>query len=54
MKYLEWFHSLLLDFKKHPAQFKNLSEITSLDSYPCCEIIQKEVNGRSGNLAWQN
>jgi len=54
MRYLDWFHSLLLELKKHQVQFKKLSEISSACNYPICEIVQKEADGRSGNLAWQN
>ncbi|MBU0743858.1 MAG: polysaccharide deacetylase family protein, partial [Gammaproteobacteria bacterium] len=54
MKYFEWFRSLLLESKKHNIQFKNLSDIAGLKTYPNCEMIQKGIEGRSGNLAYQN
>ncbi|MDR1057233.1 MAG: 4-deoxy-4-formamido-L-arabinose-phosphoundecaprenol deformylase [Coxiellaceae bacterium] len=54
MQYLDWFCSLLLTFKEHCVQFKNLSEIASRGDYLYCEMTQKEIDGRSGKLAWQS
>lgn len=54
MKYLDWFHSLLLEFKKHLVYFTSLGKIaSSSDKFSTCEFVQKEVDGRSGKLAWQ-
>lgn len=53
MKYLPWFRQLLLELKKQSIQFKNLCDIASSNEYPTCELIQKEVEGRAGKLAWQ-
>lgn len=54
MKYYSWFHSFLLELKKQFIQFVSLSEIAKSDEYPVSELIQSEVEGRSGKLAWQN
>jgi peptidoglycan/xylan/chitin deacetylase (PgdA/CDA1 family) len=53
IKYLEWFQHLLLAFKASHVQFLHLNEIPYLDKYHSCEIIQQEIDGRSGKLAWQ-
>ena len=53
MKYLEWFKSLLLAFQKHGVEFKTLNEVASSGNFPTCELIQQEVDGRSGKLASQ-
>ncbi len=54
MKYLAWFRTLLLELKSQQIQFITLSEIASSpNNYPICALIQKEVEGRSGKLAWQ-
>lgn len=54
MKYLDWFRSLLLEFKKHEIQWRNLREIAAQGKFPVCYFVQKEIEGRSGNLAWQD
>lgn len=53
MKYLPWFKSLLLALLKHNVEFKMLDEIASSTSFPTCELIQQEVDGRSGKLSFQ-
>jgi undecaprenyl phosphate-alpha-L-ara4FN deformylase len=54
MKYLTWFHSFLLESKKQNIKFILLSEIAKSNNFPICELMQKEIEGRSGKLAWQN
>lgn len=54
MKYFAWFRSFLLELKNREIQFITLSEIAKLGGFPVCELIQKEIEGRSGKLAWQN
>jgi peptidoglycan/xylan/chitin deacetylase (PgdA/CDA1 family) len=53
MKYLNWFKSLLLALQKHNVEFKTLEEIASGNNVPTCELIQQEVDGRSGKLSFQ-
>lgn len=53
MKYINWFESLLTEFKKHNIQFKTLGELISNEP-PTCEFLQKQTDGRSGKLAWQD
>lgn len=53
MKYLGWFRTFLVALKNQLIQFKNLSEIVSPNRFPPCALLQKEVAGRSGKLAWQ-
>ena len=53
MKYLDWFRSLLIAFKEHKIQFKNLSEVVAFNKFSTCDLIQQEIEGRSGKLAWQ-
>jgi undecaprenyl phosphate-alpha-L-ara4FN deformylase len=53
MKYLAWFRSFLVAFKKQKIQFTNLSNIANAGEFPVCELVQAEVAGRSGKLAWQ-
>ncbi len=54
MKYFAWFRSFLLELKNREIQFIALREIAKFGGFPVCELIQKEIEGRSGNLAWQN
>lgn len=54
MKYLDWFRSLLIEFKKNNVQFKNLSNIASYGIFSTSEVIQEEIEGRSGIIASQN
>jgi undecaprenyl phosphate-alpha-L-ara4FN deformylase len=53
MKYFAWFRLFLLELKKREIQFITLSEIAKSDGFPVCELVQNEVEGRSGKLAWQ-
>ena len=53
MKYLDWFHSLLVACQKHQVEFKKLSEIAALDNYPSGTMQQGTVVGRTGMLAIQ-
>ena len=53
MKYFAWFRLFLLELKKREIQFITLSEIAKPDRFPVCELVQNEVEGRSGKLAWQ-
>ncbi len=56
MKYLDWFRSFLIAFKKRQVQFLTLGEVAATATtikYPVCELIQAEVDGRSGKLACQ-
>ncbi|EKE01367.1 MAG: hypothetical protein ACD_21C00150G0003 [uncultured bacterium] len=54
MKYATWFRAFLLELEKQNVQFTTLSEIAKSCDFPVCELIQKEVEGRSGKLAWQD
>lgn len=54
MKYSVWLHLFLVELKKRNIQFKTMHEVAKSKEYPVCELIQKEVEGRSGKLAWQN
>lgn len=54
MKYHDWFCTFLSVLKKQNVQFVNLSEIAKSKEFPVCELMQKEIEGRSGKLAWQN
>lgn len=58
MRYREWFRSLLLKLKNHQVNFKTLNEIANdvLDNLPIpiCEMLQGEIEGRSGKLALQS
>jgi peptidoglycan/xylan/chitin deacetylase (PgdA/CDA1 family) len=53
MKYFAWFRLFLLELKKREIQFITLSGIATSGSFPVCELVQKEIEGRSGKLAWQ-
>ncbi|MEI8055136.1 MAG: polysaccharide deacetylase family protein [bacterium] len=53
MKYLAWFRSFLVELKKQNIRFINLSDIAKSAGFPVCELVQAEVEGRSGKLAWQ-
>lgn len=53
MKYLNWFRSFLITLKKHGVQFTTLIEIAKQKNFPICELIQQEIDGRSGKLAMQ-
>lgn len=53
MNYLDWFRSFLLEAQKNEVQFKTLATIARLKDYPAYELIQKNVEGRAGALAWQ-
>jgi undecaprenyl phosphate-alpha-L-ara4FN deformylase len=56
MKYLPWFKSFLLTLQKQNTQFKTLKMIAEelgKQNIPVCELIQKEIEGRSGKLAIQ-
>ena len=53
MKYLAWFRSFLVALKKQNVQFTNLSDIAKSAEFSVCELVQAEVEGRSGKLAWQ-
>ena len=48
MKYFDWFRSLLIAFKEHKVEFKNLSEVVGFNKFPTCELIQQKIEGRSG------
>ena len=57
MKYLPWFREFLLALKTQ-AQFTTLENIAqnllqNRAAVPVCELIQSEVDGRSGSLAMQ-
>lgn len=51
--YLSWFRSLLIAFKNKEVQFKTLNEIALTGSFSTGTVMQKEVAGRSGSLAYQ-
>jgi undecaprenyl phosphate-alpha-L-ara4FN deformylase len=53
MKYLQWFRSFLIELKKQNVNFITLGEIAKPGEFPICELIQKEIEGRSGKLAYQ-
>lgn len=53
MKYFAWFRSFLLELKNREIQFITLREIVRSGGFPVCELVQSEVEGRSGKLAWQ-
>ena len=53
MKYLEWFSAFLTKLKQQNIQFITLAEISKTKDFPVCEMIQNEVDGRSGKLAYQ-
>lgn len=53
MKYHEWFRLFLTTLKKQDIQFNNLREIAKTNNFPTCELIQAEIEGRSGKLAHQ-
>jgi undecaprenyl phosphate-alpha-L-ara4FN deformylase len=53
MKYLAWFDLFLAELKKQNIQFINLSEIAKSKQFPVCELVQKEIEGRSGKLGCQ-
>lgn len=53
MKYFAWFRSFLLALKKQNVQFTNLSDVAKSAAFHACELVQAEVEGRSGKLAWQ-
>lgn len=53
MKYLEWFKSLLLELKNVGVEFTTLGQIAQSGDFGVSELIQQEVDGRSGKLAYQ-
>lgn len=58
MKYLEWFESFLTTLKEKHIQFNTLGNLAKTlnqhrENIPLCEMIQGEVDGRSGLLAIQ-
>lgn len=58
MKYLDWFRDFLTILQKQNMQFQNLNTIAesylkTRESIPVCELINGEVEGRSGMLAMQ-
>lgn len=58
IKYLSWFQNFLQLIKNH-LQLKRLDTIANelllnREQIPVCEVIQKEVDGRSGQLAFQD
>jgi peptidoglycan/xylan/chitin deacetylase (PgdA/CDA1 family) len=54
MKYLEWFRSLLMELKKQNIEFTTFNEIAKSSDFPTCELVQEEIEGRSGKLARQS
>lgn len=54
MKYFTWFCSFLFALEKQNIQFIKLSKIAKSKKFPAYELVQKEIEGRSGELAWQN
>lgn len=55
MKYLEWFRTLLIELKLQQIQFSTLGEIAIKHSNtsPIHELVQQEIPGRSGKLAYE-
>ena len=53
MKYFNWFYSLLNAFKEQRIEFVSLEKIASKGSYGYAELIQAEIDGRSGLVALQ-
>lgn len=58
MQHLEWFRNFLIQAKKNQVQFVTLETIAhkylqNPFRIPVCELIQGEVDGRSGTLAMQ-
>ncbi len=58
MKYLTWFKEFLLKAKAQNIQFIKIEDIAqhalaNPDSIPVCELIQGEIDGRSGTMAVQ-
>lgn len=58
MRYLSWFKSFLQEAQQRSVQFVSLEDIakktlTNPSSVPICELIQGEVDGRSGTMAVQ-
>jgi len=53
MKYLEWFKLLLLELKNTGVEFTTLEQIARSGDFGVSELIQQEVDGRSGKLAYQ-
>jgi undecaprenyl phosphate-alpha-L-ara4FN deformylase len=55
MKYLSWFREFLITAKNQNIAMKNLGSVATelATSPPVCEIIQAEVDGRSGKVAVQ-
>lgn len=58
MRYLDWFKEFLTQAKQRDVQFVKLEDIanqflSNRSAIPTCELIQGEVDGRSGTLAMQ-
>lgn len=53
MKYLEWFKLLLLELKNTGVEFTTLEQIAKSRDFGVSEMVQQEVDGRSGKLAYQ-
>jgi len=58
MRYLAWFKDYLLTLQHHKVEFYKMETIAQeclakKDQIPVCELIQGEVEGRSGTLAMQ-
>ena len=58
MKYLDWFKEFLQKAKSQQVKFVKVEDIakqvlTNSDQVPVCELIQGEVDGRSGAMAVQ-
>ncbi len=58
MRYLKWFSEFLQTAKECDIRFTKLEDIAHLTlkdtaSIPICELIQGEIDGRSGTLAMQ-
>lgn len=58
MKYLTWFKNFLVTAKEQNIQFIKMNDIANAalansEAIPICELILKEVDGRSGQVAVQ-
>jgi len=58
MNYIEWFKELLQKAIASGAKFSTMQDIAKQylqqkENIPTCEVVQKGVDGRSGNLAMQ-
>ena len=53
MKYLDWFRLLLVAFKQSGVEFTTLAQIAQSGNFGVAELVQAEIDGRSGKLAYQ-